>query len=157
MEELIKNLSSISWWFGIVFVGIVLNVLSAYLKPALDSSFSKISSRWRNRSEDARTSRALIVSELRNDKHQQLLMLADENRKRLLGINLLIISLMLLLISVSIKIPVSSSLTVAARQPQFWIVELAYWSSLMFMFFSILETKAAQKCKSIVKEAQENN
>lgn len=157
MDEFTKSFSSINWWLGVVLVGILLNVLSAYLKPVIDALFSNASSWWRNRSEKARSARAFLVAELRNDKHKQILMLADENRKRLRSIAILIFSLMFLLLYVSIKIGASSSIAAGTEPPLFWIRQFMYWGSMLLMFFSVLENRAAMKCKSLVIEAQESN
>lgn len=50
MDELTKNLSSPYWWIGVVVVGILINLASAYLKPALDRWLSRMSVWWRNQS-----------------------------------------------------------------------------------------------------------
>lgn len=44
MNEILNNLSSISWWFGVIFVGISVSLGASYLKPRIDiwlSSYSK--------------------------------------------------------------------------------------------------------------------
>jgi hypothetical protein len=46
MDELSKNLASPSWWFSVVLAGIVVNVVAAYAKPALDRLLAGVSSRW---------------------------------------------------------------------------------------------------------------
>jgi hypothetical protein len=60
MTELINNLSSVSWWIGVVIVGVLINLVSAYIKSPIDKLGSKLSSAWRNRSE--RSTRRLIAA-----------------------------------------------------------------------------------------------
>lgn len=54
MEEIRSSFSSPAWWFSAVFLAILVNVLSAYLKSPIDKLLSKISATWRNRNEAAR-------------------------------------------------------------------------------------------------------
>lgn len=154
MDEFAKSLTSLSWWLGVVLVGILLNVLSAYLKPAVDNLFSKVSSWWRNRSEEARGARTQFVAELRSDRHKQILMLAEENRKRLRSIGYLICSLILLVLYSSVKISASSLIASGVEPLPYWIRKIPYWASLLVLFFGLIEHQAAERCRSLVAEAQ---
>ena len=49
MTEFLINLSSVAWWISVVFVGLLINLVSAYIKPPIDMLGSKLSSAWRNR------------------------------------------------------------------------------------------------------------
>lgn len=154
MDEFAKSLTSINWWLGVVLVGILLNVLSSYLKPVVDNLFSKVSFWWRNRSEDARDARARIVAELRSDRHKQILMLAVENRRRLQSIGYLIYSLIFLVLYLSIKIGTSALIASGTVPPPYWVRQIPYWFSLLFVFFSLIEYKAAARCRFLLAEAQ---
>jgi hypothetical protein len=48
MGELISELSSLRFWVAVVLVGLVINLVAAYVKPALDRIISRISERYRN-------------------------------------------------------------------------------------------------------------
>jgi hypothetical protein len=50
MSKIIAEISNPVWWFSVVIAGISINILSSYLRGALDGFFSKSSSWWRNRS-----------------------------------------------------------------------------------------------------------
>jgi len=51
MTEVVNNLSSAGWWISVVIVGLLINLVSAYIKAPIDSLGSKLSSAWRSRSE----------------------------------------------------------------------------------------------------------
>ena len=83
LDEFLKNTSSAAWWIGVVVVGVVLNLVSAYLKKPIDLILSAVSSRWRRRSESARRERVALIAKIRGDKSLQTKLLADEMRERL--------------------------------------------------------------------------
>jgi len=35
MEEIVSNLTSVSWWFSVVVAGLIVSVIGAYAKSAL--------------------------------------------------------------------------------------------------------------------------
>ena len=55
MDELLKTLASPAWWVTAVVFGLVINLVSAYIKPPIDGLLSRISERWRQRTEEARS------------------------------------------------------------------------------------------------------
>jgi hypothetical protein len=60
MSEFLNNLSSAGWWMSVVIAGLLINLVSAYIKPLIDRLGSKLSSAWRNRT--ARATRRLIAA-----------------------------------------------------------------------------------------------
>jgi hypothetical protein len=86
MEEFINNLSSPSWWIGVVVIGILLNLLSDYLRQSLDKGSSRISRWWANRSEQSRRKRNEQLDVLRSDKQEQILLSTKEIVYRLQSI-----------------------------------------------------------------------
>ena len=73
MKELLADSTSPVFWVGVVIVGIVINILSAYLKPAIDKVFGGVSDRWAKRSEKLRQERTLRVERLAKDRFSQVL------------------------------------------------------------------------------------
>ncbi|EGR0027702.1 MULTISPECIES: hypothetical protein [Vibrio harveyi group] len=67
------NLSSLDWWIGVVVVGLVINILSAYLKPALDSFLSNLSYKWVSRNKRSADQRKKWIKELQDNEHEQVL------------------------------------------------------------------------------------
>ncbi len=43
MSEIIQNLGSLAWWFSVVVVGVLVNLISSYWKPKLDSTLDRFS------------------------------------------------------------------------------------------------------------------
>jgi hypothetical protein len=77
------DLFSIEWWLSVVFVGGVLNILSAYAKNALDRRLQKIST-WRQDLAHAREQlREKQLARLRTSEHAQLLVSVREVRARI--------------------------------------------------------------------------
>ncbi|WP_217511846.1 hypothetical protein [Vibrio metschnikovii] len=68
-----SNLGSLDWWIGVVVVGLIINVFSAYLKPALDSFLSKLSYKWASRSKRNAEERKKWIKELQESEHEQVL------------------------------------------------------------------------------------
>ena len=78
MNEFWRNLESSSWWIGVVVVGILINILAAYLKPWIDSLMSRVSTRWATRNQKLRDERTKRIAFLRHDSNEQVL---TSNRK----------------------------------------------------------------------------
>lgn len=54
MDEFAKTVASPYWWLSIVLVGILINLVSAYIKPVLDRAMSRVSLAWRTRNDQRR-------------------------------------------------------------------------------------------------------
>ncbi|EIO4603187.1 hypothetical protein LQM14_002440 [Vibrio parahaemolyticus] len=72
-SSFVSNLSSLDWWIGVFIVGLVINIFSAYLKPALDSFLSKLSYKWVSRSKRNAEQRKKWIKELQDNEHEQVL------------------------------------------------------------------------------------
>ncbi len=73
MEEILKNVSSISWWFGVVFVGVLVSLIAGYLKPRIDNWLTNYSKSRRNKSEKTKQEWASEVSRLQVDENYRAL------------------------------------------------------------------------------------
>jgi hypothetical protein len=82
MDEVLKNLSSVSWWVGVVLVGLAINLIAAYLKPRLDGTLSSVSKRWATKSAVRRGEREARIRALIASEHEQLLNRTEELRLR---------------------------------------------------------------------------
>lgn len=71
MDEFWKALASPVWWIGVVVVGIIINLVSAYTKPALDAVLRAASSTWRARSVRAAAAYEAEMAALRKDAELQ--------------------------------------------------------------------------------------
>ena len=59
------------WTISVVIVGILINLASAYLKNPLDRLVSKLSKKWRTRSEEKKAAWLKEVESLRGSQHEQ--------------------------------------------------------------------------------------
>lgn len=137
MDELYKNLGSLSWWVGVVVVGVILNLVSTYLKSPIDALLSAASSYWRRRSERSRNIEAQKIEELRDDPNARNLLLAEEIRCRLRHLSFLLFAIFLLLFYVMIRVRVPSSAAIATDPVVYWSSMAAYQGSLLLVFFGI--------------------
>jgi hypothetical protein len=67
MSELLKNLTDTSWWITVVVFGLLVNLASAYLKPILDSHYSRLSTTFRRRLDRRRDVRLSRLRALQTD------------------------------------------------------------------------------------------
>ena len=75
MDELLRNIRSPYWWISVVAIGILINVLSAYLKPQLDILLSRLSIRWGERTAQAKDAHRKRLINIQADQHQQYVLL----------------------------------------------------------------------------------
>ena len=157
MDEFAKTITSLSWWLGVVLVGILLNVISAYLKSPLDKFFSSISKRWRTRSEIARLQRERLIAELRENPTRQALLLEEENRYRLRGIVYALATVFNLILYLSVRLSVVLTSINGWAGPERWGQWLLFWLSMLVAFFCISALSKANSCEALLKEARAAN
>lgn len=76
MSDFLNNLTSISWWIGVVIVGILLNLAANYLKSPTDKLVSSISTKYQTRSKAKKAEREAKIKELVGNKYEQILFAA---------------------------------------------------------------------------------
>ena len=82
MDGLSGYFASPVWWFSVVAVGAAVNVLAAYLKPALDRLGSLVSTRWSQRTERLRAERRERIRRLQASEGERLLATIEVVNKR---------------------------------------------------------------------------
>jgi hypothetical protein len=97
MNEILKLATSPVWWISVVIVGILINLLSAYLKPPLDDRFGRISTWWRVRSKTKGEAWAKEVERLRASSEGRIAATIEEFRSRLWMMSYLLFLIMFLL------------------------------------------------------------
>jgi Co/Zn/Cd efflux system component len=85
VKDFIQNLNSLSWWMTVVLVGIIINLVSAYLKSRLDHYLSGISLQWRKWSQRRQDERTSKINMLVEDHNEQVLFSLDILRDQILG------------------------------------------------------------------------
>ncbi|SGY87688.1 hypothetical protein [Moritella viscosa] len=92
MEPFLVSLTTPSWWVGVVIVGIIINVISSYLKNPIDKILSAISGSRRERNKRKLNERNELISTLRDDADLLILFAMSENRYRIRSVGFLLIS-----------------------------------------------------------------
>jgi hypothetical protein len=77
MDAFIKDLGFLNWWIGVVIVGIIINLLSAYLKSPTDKILSGFSKWWATRTEKERKARTLRIQKLIDNPDEQIFALIE--------------------------------------------------------------------------------
>ena len=77
MDEILNSFSSPAWWFSAVFLAVLVNVVSAYLKSPIDKLFSKVFATWRSRNDLARARYASRLKQIGASSDLQMLCLLE--------------------------------------------------------------------------------
>ena len=73
MSEILNNVSSISWWFGVIFVGVLVSLGAGYLKQHTDNWLENYSKSKKNKNDKERLKWAREVSRLKlNESYRTL-------------------------------------------------------------------------------------
>ncbi|MFZ5775410.1 MAG: hypothetical protein ACOY3Z_08015 [Thermodesulfobacteriota bacterium] len=64
MEELINEVTSIKFWVAVVLAGLIINLISSYLKPVLDKHISGLSKNYKNKLKAASEREKRLFNEL---------------------------------------------------------------------------------------------
>jgi hypothetical protein len=83
MQQFLDNVTSIYWWLAVVFVGIAINLTSAFLKPWLDNILGKTSKSWAEKNAKRREEFSNEVKRISTSTHLQLMLVATESRERM--------------------------------------------------------------------------
>ena len=153
MDEFSKNLSSLSWWLGVVVVGLLLNIASAYLKAPLDRILSAMSTSWNLRSETLRASRDAQIKLVRESDRELQLLIAEELRDRLRAIHTTLLAVFFILFYVFIRVRVPSADAVNSDIFLSVVLKGFYWASLLMLFLSMHAFSRAMATRSILKDA----
>ncbi|HDM8235530.1 TPA: hypothetical protein P0E28_005019 [Vibrio campbellii] len=92
MTEFINDTGTIYWWLSVVVVGILVNVLSSYIKLPFDWVFGKISQKWRDRREKSQAERERKILLLRDDYELRVIYAHSEMRYRIRSVGALVMS-----------------------------------------------------------------
>jgi hypothetical protein len=82
MDEFFRSLASPAWWLSVVIVGLLVNLLSAYLKAPLDRVWALIFVAWRERNARARSAYRSRIENLSRDENGQFHLLLEALRLR---------------------------------------------------------------------------
>lgn len=79
MNSFFENTKTLDWWLGVIFVGIILNLLSAFLFRHLDRGLANFSSKRRSARADKELLREKRISRLQEAPEAHLMHLGTAN------------------------------------------------------------------------------
>ncbi|EOC7930534.1 hypothetical protein ACKVFH_001781 [Vibrio cholerae] len=94
MDQFLADASSTHWWLTVVVVGIVINILSSYIKSIFETLLASISSHWRYKQEKRTAEEQKIIELLSEDKELKLVYALNENRFRTRSVGFFVLGLM---------------------------------------------------------------
>ena len=103
MRQFLNDVSSLSWWIGVVIVGILVNLASEYFRRRLDRAIGQLSTSWAARSEKRRRMRTEMVEHLRTDRHEQVLAAVQEVSWRVKAIEVAAAGITAVLIAIAAR------------------------------------------------------
>jgi len=148
MQELLKQISSLSWWIGVVLVGVLVNIASPFISRAIERRLSRFSDWQRRRSQSKQEKRQTLLNNLRADPHKQVLFAIAENRYRVRSSNNFLVSLL--------AVGFATGFLYIGRDifPVFAVVisALLFLCSVVGVLFSLDDTREAIEVKKILAE-----
>ena len=150
MNEFLANLNSLYWWISVVIVGILINLISSYLKSKLDNTLSNVSTWWRKRSKAQSLKREQELNILRSNTHKQVILAFSEIRVRTICLLFFIFGFLFYAFVFALTlIPASNS---DLHHSTILRISILATGSI-FMLLGLLEWKSAVYKMSLLNEA----
>lgn len=143
MSDLMKQVSSLSWWIGVVFVGILVSLIASYIKPRTDRILGFCSARYREKNNRNEEAKSREIELLRHSEHEQIMRMHSVNYRRLQAIGIQLVAVCLILLSAGLAELPKGPRTAGMAVGSFVVV------------LSLLFVLDAQKGMAIVAEARE--
>lgn len=93
MDKFIEEISSVYWWIGVVFVGIVINIASSYIKRGMESNLAAVSEFWKRKKKKRAELKAKKLEILKNNPDLRLIYALTESRYRIRSIGYIIFAI----------------------------------------------------------------
>ncbi len=127
MDEIKGVLTSPVWWISVVVAGILINITASYLRTVLDARLSRMSRRWRVKSQQRAGKRDHRIESLANDTHAQLIESHCSTRRLLMSLLFFAIGLYVMVAGILIKLDILANLPL--------ILVVASYLLMSFMYF----------------------
>jgi hypothetical protein len=137
-----EYLVSPAWWIGVVVTGIAINLLSAYLKPRLDTFLGRFSSWARDRNEVRRQKREQVISLLKENPHWQLVLASRALKHRVRFLTFLLSGFALGFLAIAVS-PVGPM----------WLACLTLAAGIGSFMLGLDDQRRAIRAESLVEEA----
>lgn len=151
MDEIVKNISSGSWWIGVVIVGISLNLLSAYLKAPIDRLLSAVFERWRARSLESKRRSVAVRERLKVDPIARNDLWRAEVRARFRCVTAVVFGILLLIFYVNQRLRFPSLQIDDFAPLTFWFLRVTYLSSAFCQLFAFQQLITAANCANLLR------
>ena len=76
MEDIANNIGSIAWWFSVVLVGVLVNLLASFLKPRIEYFISKYSKKLMERRKNEKQKWEDDVNKIISEDHYKDLIIS---------------------------------------------------------------------------------
>lgn len=154
MTDFIQQIASLSWWLGVVVVGIAINLFSALIKPRLDALAGRLSKRIRDRNKKKKDAWEKDVSHLSEDDNYRVTYSNKVNLEHLESIFSMLIGMSLFLIGSSIgRMAPDIELKVLAERYQTLARLLLFLISSIYILGGLINHIKAQSMARKLSEA----
>ena len=117
MQKFLDDLLSIQWWFGVVLVGILIHLASAFLKPHIDSLLSSTSSWWTRHNDKRKKRFEESVANIRQNTLEETRALFGEMRNRMRSVHAMLAGVMSFLFGLTVQVvPEFNAMSLLARR-----------------------------------------
>jgi hypothetical protein len=154
MDELINNVGSLTWWISVVLVGILINLVSAYLKSPLDRALSAVSEQWRARSALAREADEKVIAYLRSSMDARERHWRAEVRARFQALVFFVLGIMFLLFYVMIRVRVPSVEAIQSDPVVYYTMKTVYYGSIVGIILGAQSHMRASKHRRDLRRAE---
>ena len=146
MDDIVTELSKPIWWISVVLAGIVINLLSAYLKSQIDRTLIGSLSWWREKSTKRQEQWALRINAIISNNEIKADEMHGEIVQRLQSVALMLQSIILLLLTLLIS--------EIDKQLHLFVLLTTFGLSAFIFFASYLAFLKAATTRSALQEAQ---
>lgn len=152
MKEFLNNLSSTSWWLSVMVAGIVASVLASYFRNIIDAILSRLSTRWKKKSQRQSLEKAVTIEKIQSDVNEEILFSLEIQNHKLNGILAVVCSIFCFSLYYFRHMDSSQSMT--GIEPTFRLILLIL--SMIFPFISMQAFSSAVDKSAILREARRN-
>lgn len=136
MTDFFNNITSISWWIGVVVVGILVNIAGMYLKSPIDRCLSSISTKYQTRSKAKKAERELKIRNLVGNKHEQILFASRINFTSLKGVACYLFAIFFTIMNTFLIVVAFLSITVTTVE-KLWQLKAILLFGIMLGFLAL--------------------
>lgn len=150
MGEFLKDVVSLHWWIGVVIVGLLINLISDYVKPRLDQILGSISERYAKRSDSLKKASKERVQRYINETEFRPELRHEEITARLQFVSLLILTMLALGTAEVTTVSIADDTSLRGLI----IRSVPYFLTGVVFVFAIGNQSLAMQCAAEIREAR---